>query len=162
MTAASEDREDIDGPIAQIKSEIGVEVEGFKKQSGTIEDKSIGLVTEKHEEIVAEGDIDRASEPTPIEKDDIKYNGGIQEVGAKAVAMHDNDEKSKITQAVAGEARAIPDVVITGSTAQARPPRSHRPHRPLRQYPGPRTGHFYKPHAVVLLDGTVQIVWYPK
>ena len=161
VTAAPEDREDIDGAIAQIKSEMGVKVEGFKKQSGTIEDNFVELFKEQHEELIAKGDIDRASEPAPIEKDNIKYNGGIQEVGAKAVRMHDNDEKPEIAPA-AGEARETPGVIVTVGTAQTRPPRSHRPRRPLRQYPGPRTGHFYKPHAVVLLDGTVQIVWYPK
>ena len=145
VTAAAKNKADVDG-AGQL------EVEQLKKDVGMTEDTSTSLL-EKREGNNDKGDLDRASELAPTHKYDLN-----------SVAQ-DGNEKGKNRQAVTGEVRATSEVVVSRHAAQARLPRSHRPHRPLqplRQYPGPRTGHLYKPHAVVLLDGTFQIVWYPK
>lgn len=166
VTAPAKDKADVDGAIARVDTKIGEKVKKLKKESGTTEDKSTNLFKEKQEEIITKSGLDRASKITPTKKNDANIDGGIQKDDSKSVTQHGNDQEAEITQAVTDEARPTSGVVATRGVARARPPpRSHRPLRPirpLRQYPGPRTGHFYKPHAVMLLDETVQIVWYPK
>ncbi|KAL8795937.1 MAG: hypothetical protein Q9195_001681 [Heterodermia aff. obscurata] len=162
VTVAAKRKVDIDGEIAELEAEAGEKVEELKKASGTTEDASTSLLEEKNEKLIARGDLNCASEPTFNEMDVTKFHGGIQEEGVKVVATDGEEQKAQTTQTVTDEARATSEVSLS---PQASPSRSHKPHRhlrPLRQYPGLRIGHLYKPYAVTLLDGTTQIVWRPK
>ncbi|CAF9941386.1 MAG: hypothetical protein HETSPECPRED_003220 [Heterodermia speciosa] len=152
VIVTAKDKVDIDSATAQLEAETGENVKELKEERGTAED-----LTAKNN--------NRPSGSTLNEKDNTKVRDGIQEDGLKVVEDSNNPTAQTI-QAVAAGGQAESGVIRAGDNgAQAHPSRSHRQHRPtrpLRQYPGPRTGHFYKPHAVVLLDGTCHIVWYPK
>ena len=165
LAAAAKNEAATGGAIAQIEAMIGEKVERLKKQSGTAADNSIKLFKKQYGGIIGQSDLDRASELTPTNEDDATLEGGIQKDGSKSVAQHSNNKETEITHPVAAEARPTSSVVAAQGEAQAPPPpsaRPTRPLRPLRRYPGPLTGHLYKPHAVTLLDGSVHIVWYPK
>ena len=153
VTVTAKDKVDIDSATAQLEAETGENVKELKEEDGTAED------------LTAEGN-NRPSGSTLNEKDNTKVGDRIQEDGSKVVVKDSNNQTAQTIQAVAAGGGAESGVIHAGDNGSpARPSRSHRqprPTRPLRQYPGQRTGHFYKPHAVVLLDGTCHIVWYPK
>ena len=162
VTAAAKKEAATGGAIAQVEAMIGEKVEKLKKQSGTAVDNSMNFSKKHHGGINGQSDLDRASELTPTKEDDASLEGGIQKDDSESVAQHGNNKETEITQPITAEARPTSGVVASQGAAQAPPPPSAGPLRPLRQYPGPLTGHLYKPHAVTLLDGSVHIVWYPK